>query len=143
MDHFRGTRPYELDESSAGELAAKGPSAFDAVLERERRNALTDRLESLPAIYREALSLRFEEEMTFEEMASKRKAIQAIRPGVTAATVDAAARKTIEVAGYGRQFGHGLGHGIGLEVHELLNVGTGLPRAVGVAGEHSLRVVYE
>lgn len=45
-------------------------------------------------------------------------AIAAVRPGVTAGSVDAAARSIIARAGYARQFGHGLGHGVGLEVHE-------------------------
>ena len=37
---------------------------------------------------------------------------------MTAAEVDAAARKVIEEGGFGRAFGHGLGHGVGLEIHE-------------------------
>ncbi|MDZ7615799.1 MAG: Xaa-Pro peptidase family protein [Patescibacteria group bacterium] len=49
---------------------------------------------------------------------AQRKAIEAIRPGVAAKDVDAVARGIIADAGYGRRFGHGLGHGIGLEVHE-------------------------
>ena len=44
--------------------------------------------------------------------------IEAIRPGVSCEEVDKAARSVIVKAGYGPQFGHGLGHGIGLEVHE-------------------------
>ena len=46
------------------------------------------------------------------------KAIAAIRPGATGPEVDRVARKVIADAGYGRYFGHGLGHGVGLEVHE-------------------------
>lgn len=44
--------------------------------------------------------------------------IAAIRPGVRGVDVDAASRRIIDDAGYGKQFGHGLGHGIGLDVHE-------------------------
>lgn len=45
--------------------------------------------------------------------------VAAIREGVTGREVDAAARKIITDAGYGNCFGHGLGHGVGLAVHEL------------------------
>ncbi len=45
-------------------------------------------------------------------------AIAAIRPGVTCEQVDRVARKVISKAGLGRAFGHGLGHGTGLEIHE-------------------------
>lgn len=45
-------------------------------------------------------------------------AIAAIRPGMTGAEVDAVAREVIDSAGYGQYFGHGLGHGVGLEIHE-------------------------
>jgi Xaa-Pro aminopeptidase len=44
--------------------------------------------------------------------------IEAVRPGVSAKAVDAAARKVIADAGYGDFFIHRTGHGIGLEVHE-------------------------
>jgi Xaa-Pro aminopeptidase len=45
-------------------------------------------------------------------------ALDAIQAGVKASAVDAAARTLIERAGYGKCFGHGTGHGVGLEVHE-------------------------
>jgi Xaa-Pro aminopeptidase len=45
-------------------------------------------------------------------------ALEVIRPGVRMGDVDRAARSVIERAGYGPRFGHALGHGIGLEVHE-------------------------
>ncbi|MHC5540086.1 M24 family metallopeptidase [Singulisphaera rosea] len=46
------------------------------------------------------------------------RAIAAIRPGVKADAIDAEARSVIEDAGFGRFFNHGLGHGLGLEIHE-------------------------
>jgi Xaa-Pro aminopeptidase len=42
----------------------------------------------------------------------------AIRAGVKGEDVDTVAREVIEAAGHGDRFGHGLGHGVGLEVHE-------------------------
>jgi Xaa-Pro aminopeptidase len=46
------------------------------------------------------------------------KAIEAIRPGVVCQDIDAVARRIIAKAGYGKRFGHGLGHGMGLLIHE-------------------------
>ena len=45
-------------------------------------------------------------------------AIAKIRPGVSFKAVDAVARKIIDKAGFGKKFGHGLGHGFGLQIHE-------------------------
>ena len=45
-------------------------------------------------------------------------AIAGIRPGVTGKDVDALARDLIAAAGHGDHFGHGTGHGVGLEIHE-------------------------
>ena len=45
-------------------------------------------------------------------------ALDAVRAGASARDVDAVARQLIEAAGHGEHFGHGLGHGVGLEVHE-------------------------
>ena len=45
-------------------------------------------------------------------------AIAAVKPGIIIADIDSAGRKHIEEQGFGRYFGHSLGHGIGLEVHE-------------------------
>ncbi len=44
--------------------------------------------------------------------------LEAVRPGADGKEVDAVAREMISEAGHGDRFGHGLGHGVGLEVHE-------------------------
>ncbi len=49
---------------------------------------------------------------------AQRRAIAAVRPGVMARDVDAAARGVIEEAGHGADFLHSVGHGIGRDVHE-------------------------
>lgn len=48
-----------------------------------------------------------------------------IKPGVTAAEVDHAARSVIEKAGYGEYFNHRLGHGIGMGLHEFPSIMAG------------------
>jgi Xaa-Pro aminopeptidase len=52
-------------------------------------------------------------------LSANRAAIAAARPGMTGRQLDAVARGIIRKAGYGRRFGHALGHGVGLEIHEL------------------------
>lgn len=60
--------------------------------------------------------------------ASQRAGVAALAPGVEVAAVDAAARNVIVDAGHGDEFVHGLGHGVGLQIHEapsLAKTGTG------------------
>jgi Xaa-Pro aminopeptidase len=49
---------------------------------------------------------------------AQRAALHAVQPGPEGKEVDAVARDLIAAAGHGDEFGHGLGHGVGLEVHE-------------------------
>ncbi|GAA4189447.1 aminopeptidase P family protein [Microbispora amethystogenes] len=56
---------------------------------------------------------------------AQRAGRHAVRPGATAGEVDAAAREVIAEAGHAERFGHGLGHGVGLEIHELPFLGPG------------------
>jgi Xaa-Pro aminopeptidase len=51
-------------------------------------------------------------------------ALAEVAAGVAASAVDAAARELIADAGHGDEFGHGVGHGVGIEVHEAPRLGT-------------------
>jgi Xaa-Pro aminopeptidase len=53
---------------------------------------------------------------------AQKRAIAAIRPGAHSRDVDRAARGYLEEMGYGPNFNHGLGHGLGLQIHEGPNV---------------------
>ncbi len=60
------------------------------------------------------------------------QALAAVRAGPSGVELDGVARAIIDAAGHGEHFGHGLGHGVGLEVHEG-------PRLSRLAGEEPLR----
>jgi Xaa-Pro aminopeptidase len=83
--------------------------------------------------------------------AAQEAACTAVRPGVTAEAIDAAAREPIAAAGYGQYFMHRTGHGIGLETHEdpYIVAGNTEPLAAGnafsvepgiYAGPHGARI---
>jgi Xaa-Pro aminopeptidase len=55
--------------------------------------------------------------------AAQAAGLEAVRPGVSGEDADEAARAVITEAGHGDHFGHGLGHGVGLEVHEAPRLG--------------------
>ena len=51
-------------------------------------------------------------------LAAQAAALEAVTAGAEGEAVDSVARELIAEAGHGERFGHGLGHGVGLEVHE-------------------------
>ena len=51
-------------------------------------------------------------------LAAQLAALEAVEAGIGGEALDGVAREVIEAAGHGERFGHGLGHGVGLEVHE-------------------------
>ena len=59
--------------------------------------------------------------------AAQRAGVAAVTAGTEIAAVDAAARDLITRAGHGGHFGHGTGHGVGLEIHEAPMVSRGAP----------------
>jgi len=75
IDYLRRRRPSSLEEpvgddvSLSGILATGAPGPLDQVLRSEKIELVRKALESQPPVYREILSLRFEEEMKLEEIA--------------------------------------------------------------------------
>ena len=66
---------------------------------------------------------------------AQQAAVDAVRPGATAESIDKAARDVIDAAGFGEYFIHRTGHGIGLDVHEepYIIKGNALPLEAGMA----------
>lgn len=62
--------------------------------------------------------VRKQEEVYGIVLQAQEKAISGIKAGVKASDVDHYARELIEMKGYGKYFGHGTGHGLGLSIHE-------------------------
>jgi len=101
IDHLRRIRPQTLDEplrdSARGETAAdripsKDQTPLDHTLAAERRMQISEAMMGLPVIYREALTLRFEEEMKIEEIARV--------TGVPVSTVKSRLRRSLEQLRY-------------------------------------------
>ena len=68
------------------------------------------RRKGIPSRYDEIYSL---------VLGANRAAVAAVKPGITGKKLDAVARCIIRKAGFGKCFGHALGHGVGLEIHEM------------------------
>ena len=79
--------------------------------------------EALPAQAREVYEL---------VLRAEQAGLAAVKGGPSGRDVDAVAREVIEQGGHGEHFGHGLGHGVGLEIHEA-------PRLSRTASEEPLR----
>lgn len=67
----------------------------------------------------EGESINKKKEIYHVVLEANKKAIAHVSPGIESSKVDGFARDVIYKAGYGKFFGHGTGHGIGLQVHEL------------------------
>ncbi len=65
-------------------------------------------------------------------LSAQQRGLAAVAVGTSGREVDALAREVIEQAGHGEHFGHGLGHGVGMEIHEA-------PRLSRTASEQPLR----
>jgi Xaa-Pro aminopeptidase len=76
-------------------------------------------------------------------LAAQRAAIASVKPGVDAVSVDAAARQVLEARGLGEAFGHGTGHGLGLDVHEEPRVARARPDVPNVALEPGMVFTIE
>jgi Xaa-Pro aminopeptidase len=74
---------------------------------------------------------------------AQRAAIEAVKPGVPATAVDAAARTWLQSQGLGEAFGHGTGHGLGLDVHEEPRIGPPRSDAASVQLEPGMVFTIE
>lgn len=74
---------------------------------------------------------------------AQQAAIAAVRPGIQTSSVDAAARAVLEERGLGEAFGHGTGHGLGLDVHELPRITRPRPDAPPVLLEPGMVFTIE
>lgn len=74
---------------------------------------------------------------------AQQKAIAEIRPGVPVEKVDSAARRVISQAGWAKRFGHTVGHGIGLAVHEAPRLGPRRPNQAMTLLEPGMVVTVE
>lgn len=128
-------------ESKMLELGADGPS-FDTIVASGHRGALPHGVASDKVIEKgDMITLDFgayyqgycsditrtfaigEPDAKMREiydivLKSQIKAINEIKPGMSVSEADALSRGYIESNGYGAEFGHSLGHGIGLDIHE-------------------------
>lgn len=111
----RSAMPHH--RSGRGRLKMGEPLLIDFGIERGGYNSdltRTFQLGRLTKRYREIYGTVLE---------AQKIALKAIKPGVAAFSIDACARDYIASRGFGACFGHGLGHGVGIEVHEAPRLG--------------------
>ncbi|MBQ8752327.1 MAG: aminopeptidase P family protein [Clostridia bacterium] len=73
-------------------------------------------------------------------LAAQRAGLDRVGPGVSCRDADAAAREVINAAGYGPYFGHGTGHGVGVQIHEAPNLSPAAPADRLLAPGHLVTV---
>ncbi|HEV2401691.1 MAG TPA: sigma-70 family RNA polymerase sigma factor [Candidatus Sulfotelmatobacter sp.] len=97
IDHLRQVRPQSLDEpladngnceTAADRIPSRDDTPLDSALAVERRKQIDEAMAALPMIYREALTLRFEDGMKIEEIAQV--------TGVPVSTVKSRLRRSLE-----------------------------------------------
>jgi Xaa-Pro aminopeptidase len=105
LPHYRpADRPVSASPILLIDWGARNPSGYCSDL---TRTLLTGKSEkTFEQVYRTVLE-------------AQQRAIAEVAPGKTCRELDAVARNHIQEKGYGQYFDHGLGHGIGLDVHEL------------------------
>ncbi|MBU6236773.1 MAG: aminopeptidase P family protein [Planctomycetes bacterium] len=109
-------RPSDVKLGTSGFVLIDWGAKEDLYLSDLTRVVVTGKVSpKLEKIYRVVLSAQL-------------AAIDAIRPGVLMSQVDAAARRVIDEAGFGKKFTHGLGHSFGLQIHESVRLSRGQDR---------------
>jgi Xaa-Pro aminopeptidase len=105
-----GSKPHGAPEETIVETRSLVTVDWGARLDGYRSDCTrTVGTGQVPARLRELYDLCLEAQLA---------ALDGIGPGMTGAEADAVARDLIEAAGHGDHFGHGLGHGVGLAIHE-------------------------
>ena len=127
----RQLRSAGADGPGFGSIVAGGPNSADPHAEPGRRKLkLTDNVKldfggAVRGYHADLTRTIFLREPTKKQreiynivLEAQRRAIEACRPGAIGKDVDSVARGCIKDAGYEKAFSHGLGHGVGLEIHE-------------------------
>jgi len=126
MSEKGGEEPSFSPTASSGPNGAKPHYSYGEKIIREREPVVLDfgcYKDHYPSDQTRTLVFGGEPSEKFKEVhetvrKAQQKAVEKVKPGVKAKEVDKTARKVIEEAGYGGEFIHRTGHGVGLELHE-------------------------